>query len=273
SPLRERRFRRERRQPGTARAPRESRLRHLHVRIDRKAQRCPGRTPPGRAAVHRHRRVVRLRYGRRLGAVPFLRVRLLRLGAVGSTPVRRPSLRRAAVITLVNMYGITETTVHVTYRPLVAADFDADVSPIGQPIPDLQLSLLDSHLNPVPAGVPGELFVGGAGVARGYLNRPELTAERFLPNPFGEGTLYRSGDRARYRADGELEFLGRADDQVKIRGFRVELGEIQAALSEHEAVAECAVVPYVADAGDTRLAAYVVPSADAGGAVRRILRE
>jgi amino acid adenylation domain-containing protein len=174
---------------------------------------------------------------------------------------------------LVNMYGITETTVHVTYRPLSAADAGGDVSPIGRPILDLQLYLLDAHLKPVAPGVPGELFVGGAGVARGYLNRPELTAERFLPNPFGEGTLYRSGDRARYRADGELEFLGRADDQVKIRGFRVELGEIQAALSEHEAVAECAVVPYVADAGDTRLAAYVVPSADAGGAVRRILRE
>jgi amino acid adenylation domain-containing protein len=165
--------------------------------------------------------------------------------------------------TLVNMYGITETTVHVTYRPLEAADFDNDVSPIGRPIPDLQLHLLDANLKPVAPGVPGELFVGGAGVARGYLNRSELTAERFLPNPFGPGRLYRSGDRARYRDDGELEFLGRLDNQVKIRGFRVELGEIEAALAGHSAVAECAVVPFAADGADTRLAAYVVFAGDA----------
>jgi amino acid adenylation domain-containing protein len=174
--------------------------------------------------------------------------------------------------TLVNMYGITETTVHVTYRPLAPADFDLDVSPIGQPIPDLQVYLLDDHLNPVPPGVPGELFVGGAGVARGYLNRPELTAERFLPNPFGIGRLYRSGDSARYREDGELEFLGRIDDQVKIRGFRIELGEIQAAVMDHEAISECAVVPFETAIGDTRLAAYAVPAADTAGAVRTALR-
>src|SRR5205807_4948164 len=117
-----------------------------------------------------------------------------------------------------------------------------------------------------------ELFVGGEGVARGYLNRPELTAERFLPSPFGSGRLYRSGDSARYREDGELEFLGRVDDQVKIRGFRIELGEIQAALADHEAVAECAVVSFAEAMTDTRLAAYVVPAADTAGAVRRILR-
>jgi amino acid adenylation domain-containing protein len=173
---------------------------------------------------------------------------------------------------LVNMYGITETTVHVTYRELAAADFEQDVSPIGQPIPDLQIYLLDDHLNPVPPGVPGELFVGGAGVARGYLNRPELNSERFLQNPFGSGRLYRSGDSALYREDGELEFLGRLDDQVKIRGFRIELGEIQAAVSDHEGVAECAVVPFEAATGDTRLAAYVVPAAETAGAVRTILR-
>jgi amino acid adenylation domain-containing protein len=172
---------------------------------------------------------------------------------------------------LVNMYGITETTVHVTYRPLVADDFDEDTSPIGRPLPDLQVYLLDAHLNPVPPGVAGELFVGGAGVARGYLNRPELTAERFLPNPFGRGRLYRSGDSARYRDDGELEFLGRIDDQVKIRGFRIELGEIQAALADHAAVAECAVVPFTDVNGETRLAAYVVPAAETAGTVRRIL--
>ena len=161
---------------------------------------------------------------------------------------------------LVNMYGITETTVHVTYRPLSAADCERTSSPIGEPIPDLQLYLLDGKLDPVPAGLPGEIFVGGSGVARGYLNRPELSAERFVPNPFGSGRLYRSGDSARLRSDGELEFLGRIDDQVKIRGFRIELGEIQAVLLEHDGVAECAVVALEAAPGDTRLAAYVVPT-------------
>jgi amino acid adenylation domain-containing protein len=167
--------------------------------------------------------------------------------------------------TLVNMYGITETTVHVTYRPLQAADAERDVSPIGRPIPDLGLYVLDPRLEPVPPGVPGELFVGGAGVARGYLNRPELTAERFLPNPFGGGRLYRTGDRACRRADGEIEFLGRLDDQVKIRGFRIELGEIEAALAEDPAVAECVVRAVEGASGDARLASYVVLAASARG--------
>ena len=185
----------------------------------------------------------------------------------------RPWFKRfeASGPALVNMYGITETTVHVTYRPLTAADCDRDGSPIGRPIPDLQVFLLDEHLNPSPPGIPGELFVGGAGVARGYLNRPELTAERFVPNPFGAGRLYRSGDSARYRDDGELEFLGRIDDQVKIRGYRIEPGEIQSALLDHEAVAEAAVIAHEAATGDTRLAAYVVPSAETAGVVRRVL--
>lgn len=173
---------------------------------------------------------------------------------------------------LVNMYGITETTVHVTYRPVSAADGHHDVSPIGCPIPDLQTYVLDARLRPVPIGVPGELFVGGAGVARGYLNRPELTAERFVPNPFGSGRLYRSGDSVRRRADGELEFLGRIDDQVKIRGFRIELGEIQAALAEHEGIAESAVLAFEVAPGDTRLAAYAVPAPETAGPVRALLR-
>ncbi len=163
---------------------------------------------------------------------------------------------------LVNMYGITETTVHVTYRPIRAADCEADRSPIGVPIPDLSLHLLDPSGNPVATGVPGELFVGGAGVARGYLNRPELTAERFLPNPFGPGRLYRTGDVARLLADGELDFRGRIDDQVKIRGFRIELGEVQAALRDAPGVADGAVVPVEAAPGDVRLAAYVVADGD-----------
>ncbi len=173
---------------------------------------------------------------------------------------------------LVNMYGITETTVHVTYRPLSARDAELDSSPIGRPIPDLQLYVLDEHLEPVPVGVPGELYVGGAGVARGYLNRPELTAERFLQNPFGTGRLYRTGDRVRRLSDGSLEFHGRIDDQVKVRGYRIELGEIEATLAEHEAVAEVVVVPREGAPGDTRLAAYVTPDEARAGVVRRLLR-
>ena len=173
------------------------------------------------------------------------------------------------------MYGITETTVHVTYRPITASDCDRDSSPIGQPIPDLQVFVLDSRLDPVPPGAPGELYVGGAGVSRGYLNRPELTAERFVPNPFGPGRLYRTGDSARYRADGEIEYLGRIDDQVKIRGFRIELGEIQSVLAEHDAVAECAVVAREVAPGDTRLAAYVVAARahDGNGNEEQLRRE
>ncbi|MDQ6606649.1 MAG: amino acid adenylation domain-containing protein, partial [Actinomycetota bacterium] len=168
--------------------------------------------------------------------------------------------------TLVNMYGITETTVHVTYRPLSPADCAREASPIGVPIPDLSLHLLDPSGAPVPRGVAGELFVGGGGVARGYLNRPELTAQRFIENPFGPGRLYRTGDVARRLPDGELDFRGRIDDQVKIRGFRIELGEIQAAIREVGGVAETAVLAVKAAPGDTRLVAYLVPEAAAGGA-------
>jgi acyl carrier protein len=174
---------------------------------------------------------------------------------------------------LVNMYGITETTVHVTYRPLQAEDAHDNASPIGGPIPDLQLQLLDANLEPVPVGVAGELFVGGPGVARGSLNRAELTAERFLANPFGTGRLYRSGDLARARANRSLEFLGRIDDQVKVRGFRIELGEVQAVLNEHDGIAESAVVAFEAAPGDTRLAAFVVPAgAEAAPAKAEALR-
>ncbi len=167
---------------------------------------------------------------------------------------------------LVNMYGITETTVHVTYRPVTRADLDesAGSSPIGRPIPDLRLYLLDRHMQPVPVGVAGEIYVGGQGLARGYLDRPALTASRFLPDPFGPtpgGRLYKSGDLARRRPDGDFEYLGRADDQVKVRGHRVELGEIEAALGRHPAVREAVVVPREDTPGDLRLVAYVVAKA------------
>src|SRR5262249_856667 len=145
---------------------------------------------------------------------------------------------------VVNMYGITETTVHSMYRPIRQADLASGVgSVVGVPIPDLQIHLLDENLKPVTAGSPGEICVGGAGVARGYWNRPELTAQRFIPDPIQPGErLYRSGDLAQINSRGEMEYLGRMDHQVKIRGFRVELGEIESALNQHAAVRESAVV-------------------------------
>ncbi|MBW8879247.1 MAG: amino acid adenylation domain-containing protein, partial [Acidobacteria bacterium] len=162
---------------------------------------------------------------------------------------------------LVNMYGITETTVHVTWREVGWADVGRAVSAVGCAIPDLGVYLLDASLQPVPVGVPGEIHVGGAGLAEGYLDRPELTAERFVPNPFGEvgSRLYRSGDLARRLPDGDLEYLGRIDHQVKIRGFRIELGEIESALVRHAAVRE-AVVLAVEDP-ERRLVAWTVPVA------------
>ncbi|HEX5720871.1 MAG TPA: amino acid adenylation domain-containing protein, partial [Thermoanaerobaculia bacterium] len=163
---------------------------------------------------------------------------------------------------LINMYGITETTVHVTWRPILAADLESAGSPVGVAIPDLDLRVLDRSLALLPVGVPGELCVGGAGLARGYLGRPELTAERFVPDPFGTAPgarLYRSGDLVRYRSDGDLEHLGRIDHQVKIRGFRIELGEIEAALCRHPAVAQAVVAAF--GEGESRvLVAWVVPT-------------
>ncbi|HEX8613864.1 MAG TPA: amino acid adenylation domain-containing protein [Telluria sp.] len=169
----------------------------------------------------------------------------------------------SAATQLVNMYGITETTVHVTYRPIVQADLAArrEASPIGQAIPDLQLYLLDAHGEPVIAGVPGEIYVGGAGVARGYLNRPELTAQRFVPDLFGGAPgarLYKTGDMGRRLPDGTLEFLGRNDQQVKIRGFRIELGEIEAQLGRLPGVRDAVVLACDDGRGDKRLVAYVV---------------
>jgi amino acid adenylation domain-containing protein len=144
---------------------------------------------------------------------------------------------------VVNMYGITETTVHVTFRPLTAADVAGGGSFLGEPIPDLHLLVLDCGGSPVPVGIPGEIQVGGAGLARGYHGMPDLTAERFVPDPTGEpgARLYRSGDLARRRPDGDLDYLGRIDHQVKVRGFRIELGEIEAALAAQPGVREVAV--------------------------------
>ena len=166
---------------------------------------------------------------------------------------------------LVNMYGITETTVHVTYRPLTPTDVEnASGSVIGRPLDDLQVYILDRQQHLAPSGVPGEMFVGGAGVARGYLRRPDLTAERFVPDPFSTepgARLYRTGDLARYILSGELEYeieyLGRVDRQVKVRGFRIELGEIESVLAQHETVRDCLVLARQ-DNADQQLLAYVI---------------
>jgi amino acid adenylation domain-containing protein len=165
---------------------------------------------------------------------------------------------------LINMYGITETTVHVTYRPIGWAEAGGSGSVIGPPIPDLRVYVLDAAGQPQPLGVPGEIHVGGAGLALGYLGRPELTAERFVPNPYGAAgsRLYRSGDLARHLAGGDLEYLGRIDHQVKIRGFRIELGEIESALTAQPSVRE-AVVLAREEGSERRLVAYVVPEGEA----------
>ena len=162
---------------------------------------------------------------------------------------------------LINMYGITETTVHVTFRRIVAADLDVSRSPIGERIPDLGLYVLDAALNPVAPGIAGELYVAGAGLARGYLNRPGLSAERFVADPFDVqgGRMYRTGDLVRWRRDGQMDYLGRIDQQVKIRGFRIELGEIEAQLLAQPEVGAATVTVTVREgAGGARLVAYLV---------------
>ncbi|RSD07770.1 non-ribosomal peptide synthetase [Amycolatopsis eburnea] len=163
---------------------------------------------------------------------------------------------------LVNMYGITETTVHVTARPLTREDTAGAGSPIGAPLDDLRVSLLDADLRPVPPGEPGEVYVGGAGVAGGYLGRPGLTADRFVPDPAGPpgGRRYRTGDLAAVR-DGELTFLGRVDDQIQFRGFRVEPAEIEAALTGLPGVSAAAVVLQHDQEGEAHLAGFVVAEA------------
>ncbi|WP_433385384.1 non-ribosomal peptide synthase/polyketide synthase [Micromonospora sp. KLBMP9576] len=168
--------------------------------------------------------------------------------------------RGLAAPRLLNLYGITEITVHATWHEVGPDDLAGTGNPIGVPLADLSIHLLDGHGNPVPVGVTGEIHVGGPGVARGYLNRPGLTAERFVPDPSGPpgARRYRSGDLARRRADGSLEFVGRIDDQVKIRGYRVELGEIEAAISALPGVREAVVVVREDAPGDRRLVAYSV---------------
>jgi amino acid adenylation domain-containing protein len=163
-------------------------------------------------------------------------------------------------VALWNLYGPTETTIwSTTYK----VEPKTGAMPIGFPIANTQIYLLDSQLNPVPTGIPGELYIGGDGLAEGYLNRPELTAERFVPNPFSAEPgkrLYRTGDLARYLSDGAIDFLGRIDHQIKLRGFRIEIGEIEAVLVQHSGVRQTVVLVREDRPGDTRLVGYIVPN-------------
>ncbi|HET8642547.1 MAG TPA: amino acid adenylation domain-containing protein, partial [Pseudonocardiaceae bacterium] len=196
---------------------------------------------------------------------PYRLRRVILGGEMLNVPDLRPWFDRYgdARPAVTNMYGITETTVHVTYRPITRADLDGGaLSPIGEPIPDLAVRVVDPHGRPVPVGVPGELHVGGAGVARGYLGRPELTAERFVED--GGVRWYRTGDRVRWlpgpdRSGGELEFLGRLDDQVKIRGHRIEPAEVESVLGGHPRIRGSVVTATdVGEGGHRQLFAYVV---------------
>ncbi|MBI3947384.1 MAG: amino acid adenylation domain-containing protein [Armatimonadetes bacterium] len=205
-------------------------------------------------------------------------VRSVLFGGEAADPAAaRAFLRHGFRGRLLNAYGPTETTTFASWYPIVEVPEDAASIPIGRPIANTQLYVLDKAMRPAPVGVPGELYVGGDGVARGYLNRPELTAERFVASPFNVQRstlnverLYKTGDLVRWRADGTLDFLGRMDHQVKIRGFRIELGEIEAVLSQHPGVRQCVVLVREDTPGEKRLVAYVVP-AD-GGAPDGLLR-
>ena len=227
-----------------------------------------------------------------LNTVPSVAAALVRLGAVppglvrvnlAGEPVSRTlveALYAAGAGEVYNLYGPSETTTYSTVAPLAAGE--SGTPGIGQPIANTRAYVLDRRLEPAPIGVPGELYLGGPGVARGYLGRPALTAERFGPDPFGPsagaepgGRLYRTGDRARWRPDGTLEFLGRLDQQLKLRGFRIEPGEIETVLTQHPAVHTAVVIPREDVPGDIRLVAYVVPDGVPldGGELRRFLEQ
>ncbi|HKP10768.1 MAG TPA: amino acid adenylation domain-containing protein, partial [Blastocatellia bacterium] len=194
-------------------------------------------------------------------------VRLLIIGGERALPEPMNAWRESVGdrVEVINSYGPSESTIVATLWRLPSRDaregplFDV---PIGKAINNIQTYVLDDNYQPAPVGVPGELYLGGAGLARGYLGRPDLTAEKFVPNPFADAPgrrLYRTGDLARYRSDGDLQFLSRVDEQVKIRGFRIETGEIESVLNQHAMIREAVVVAREDEPGDRRLVAYVIP--------------
>jgi natural product biosynthesis luciferase-like monooxygenase protein len=196
--------------------------------------------------------------GEAVAALSSLRV--LMLGGETLPPHLAAESKANFPCRLLNMYGPTETTIWSATHEVRAAE---DPVPIGRPITNTRLFILDDDLRPQPVGVPGDLYIGGGGLARGYLRRPELTAERFVPDPYGgDGALiYRTGDRARYLPDGAVAFDGRADNQVKLRGYRIELSEIETILAEHAGVRQAVAVVRIDEPGDARLVAYIVVEA------------
>jgi amino acid adenylation domain-containing protein len=207
--------------------------------------------------------------------------KVLMIGGEASRVTFGEELRMLAQCAIYNHYGPTETTVGVTTYQVdeTVKDMQSITLPIGRPLSNVQAYVLDRHLEPAPIGVAGELYIGGKSVTRGYLNSPDLTAEKFIPDPFSRSVgarLYSTGDVVRYLANGQLEFIGRRDQQVKVRGFRIELGEIETALREHEDVSEAVIAAHADTHGDTHLVAYVVPAeeqAPTGGELRAFLKE
>jgi amino acid adenylation domain-containing protein/FkbM family methyltransferase len=200
----------------------------------------------------------------------------VRCVVIGGEKAQREALNRwrqvaPARVRVLNAYGPTETTISATWADLSTAPTSIEL-PIGKPVANTLAYVVDESMRPTPIGVAGELVIGGVNVARGYLNRPELTAERFVPNPFGDGRLYRTGDKAAWRADGQLSYRGRLDRQVKVRGFRIEPGEIESALCRHPGVREALVVDTTARDGAVSLVAYVVGDGVSADDLRARLR-
>ncbi len=193
-----------------------------------------------------------------------LSIRYIIFGGEALKPVMLKSWKeRYPASRLINMYGITETTVHVTYKEITDYEIENNISNIGRPIPTLTTYIMDRNMKLLPIGVPGELYVGGEGVCRGYLNRPELTAEKFVPNPYNSNDrLYKSGDLAKLLPNGEMEYMGRIDHQVKIRGHRIELGEIESKLLSHSSIKETIVLVKQDESGYEYLCAYIVVNSE-----------